>query len=49
MHETEPQKEMLAGAQREKALPAEIECWLIDDFVELLPRDPRVHLGIEPA
>jgi hypothetical protein len=51
MHETEPKKDMPAGVQREnlEELPAEIECWLIDDFVELPPRDPRAHLGVEPV
>lgn len=51
MHETDPKKDMPVGAQGEnpEKLPAEIECWLIDDFVELLPHDPRAYLGAEPG
>ncbi len=51
MYETEPQKEISARTQggNSEDLPAEIECWLIDDFVELLPHDPRSYLGVEPV
>lgn len=49
MNETDPNKDMPAKTQRENSekLPAEIECWLIDDFVEFLPRDPRAYLDVE--
>jgi hypothetical protein len=51
MYEAQPKKETAPAGQRDgrEELPAEIECWLIDDFVDLLPQDRRAHLGQEPV
>lgn len=46
---TEVQEDLsaLELEERLEAVRAEIECWLIDDFVDILPRDRYAHLNAE--
>ena len=47
-HETDVQEDVTTLNQDEvNGIRAEIECWLIDDFVDILPRDRYTHLNIE--
>ncbi len=49
MYDTDLDKDLLAVEQQEdsRAILAELECWLIDDFVDMLPRDRRTHLNAD--
>ncbi len=51
MYQTKPKKDSPIVEQDENAdeILAEIECWLIDDFVDIVPQDRRPHLGIDAA
>lgn len=49
MYDTDLEKDLLDAEQREnsRAILAELECWLIDDFVDILPRDRSPHLNLD--
>ncbi len=51
MHQAQPKQDSPAAKRDEdlEEILAEVEYWRIDDFVDILPLEPRIHLSMDAA